>query len=109
MESSALSYASVSASVPVSQPWGYLANHIVDDLFDENMNPIKEIKESSIELEAFYNGHYWMIIHPCAHDILESLHANYANKGYIAKCITAHKMVPIPASLTNCLGYWYYN
>lgn len=99
----------MSASVSILQEWGHLNKHIVDDLFDKDMVPIKTIDGSHIDVDAFYNGYYWIIIHPCAYDIIESVHANYSNKGYTSKCITAHKIVPIHVSIIHTLSYWYYN
>ena len=61
-------------------------NRSQEDLPESNDK--QSFEEASIELDAFYNGYYWIIIHPCSYAIIETIHANYTNKGYIAKCIT---------------------
>ena len=87
-------------------PWGHLNKHIVNKLFDENMNPKLIIPGPCIDLDAFYNGYYWIIPHPCAYDILDSARYHYATKD---KYISEHKIVPILTELINNLEIWNYN
>ena len=85
---------------------GHLNKHIVKKLFDKDMKPKLDIIGPCINLDAFYNGQYWIIPHPCAHNIIESAHYHYANKD---NYISNHKIVPILKILIDNIKIWDYN
>jgi hypothetical protein len=82
----------------------YLNKNLIDQFFDEIDDTLiynSEYGKDPHEVVTYYNGFYWIVVHPSAIKTIEALDVQFALKRYIVR-----EIVKVPNEIVNVLEYW---
>jgi len=86
------------------QGWKYLDKDLIMQFFDEVDDTLiynNEYGDNTHEIVSYYNGIYWIVVHPSAINTIEALDVQFVLGRYIVRDI-----VKVPNDLVNVPEYW---
>jgi len=90
--------------IPGRQGWKYLDKDLIMQLFDEIDDTLiynSDYGKNPHEVVTYYNGLYWIVVHPSATETIKSLDTQFSLGIFLTREITK-----VPNGLVNILEYW---